>query len=616
MFNFNNIKDSAPSAGRYEKQIERISDGGKRLTSNIESTVKDSIVNLKAGNKSFVIYGEPQSGKTEMMITLSAGLIDEGWQIILVLMNDSVDLLNQNLDRFKRSGIDPSPENYSEILDPVVTIEGTKRIIFSKKNAGDLRKLIEKVGRFKSKVIIDDEADFASPNAKINKQDKTRINELIEALIGDDGIYIGVTATPARLDLNNTFNNKSERWVHFPPHQLYNGQETFFPTNLKDGSIKFTPHFLPDDGDEPKWLKRALLNFLINVAHLNLECNEVETNYSMLVHTSGKREDHTDDYKEIAKIFNILKTDVPIKTEQFYKAIFEEAETKFPGKAEKITKYIYDNRNRTSIVVMNSDTDKKLVDPKIATNPATLFTIAIGGNIVSRGVTFDNLLTMFFTRDVKHKIQQDTYIQRARMFGARGNYLDHFELHIPKQLYLDWHKCFVFHRLSLESIRSGNGAPVWLENKKIASAAKSSIDKTNVHMTSGEMSFRIFDYGPSIEESFSAGNTKIQKLKSLSSLIGPDCAPEFLINFIEGMSPSGDDSIVILNTTDISAYKDADVDAIERANGGAIRGDTAAEKIKRPNAVHFLKIFHNGKGKARLFYNYRESVKFLQNLKK
>jgi hypothetical protein len=202
------------------------------------------------------------------------------------------------------------------------------------------------------------------------------------------------------------------------------------------------------------------------------------------------------------------------------------------------------------------------------------------------------------------------------MFGARGGYLKYFELHIPKQLYLDWHKCFVFHRLSLESIKTGNGAPVWLENKKISSVAKSSLDKTNVHMTSGEMSFGIFDYGEWIEETFLKGSSKLEKIKSLSGMIGIESCPEFLIKFIEGMSPYGDESIVILNTTDINAYKDADSEAIERQNGGAIRGDTAAEKIKRPNAVHYLKIFHNGKGKARLFYNYRESVKFLQNLKK
>ena len=76
------------------------------------------------------------------------------------------------------------------------------------------------------------------------------------------------------------------------------------------------------------------------------------------------------------------------------------------------------------------------------------------GNIVSRGVTFNNLLSMFFTRDVKHKLQQDIYIQRDRMFESRGNYLKYFELTIPKHLYLDWQRCFIFHRLSLENCLS------------------------------------------------------------------------------------------------------------------------------------------------------------------
>ena len=57
-------------------------------------------------------------------------------------------------------------------------------------------------------VIIDDEADYATPNSKINKQEKSRINELTGNLIGKTGVYIGVTATPARLDLNKTHENQ------------------------------------------------------------------------------------------------------------------------------------------------------------------------------------------------------------------------------------------------------------------------------------------------------------------------------------------------------------------------------------------------------------------------
>ena len=95
---------------------------------------------------------------------------------------------------------------------------------------------------------------------------------------------------------------------------------------------------------------------------------------------------------------------------------------------------------------------------RTASNPKSLFTIVVGGNIVSRGVTLNNLLSMYFTRDVQLKMQQDTYIQRARMFGLRSNYLEHFELSIPEQLYIDWHRCFVYHKLSLDGARKWKSA--------------------------------------------------------------------------------------------------------------------------------------------------------------
>ena len=152
----------------------------------------------------------------------------------------------------------------------------------------------------------------------------------------------------------------------------------------------------------------------------------------MLIHTSGIKVDHTKDYKQIITLLGILKDRTSAKYSKYLEVIFQLSKTRHPGHEKEITQYIVDHINQSDVVVMNSDTPKNAADYKRATSPATLFTVAIGGNIVSRGVTFDNLLSMFFTRDVKHKIQQDTYIQRARMFGTRGGYLKYFELHIPE----------------------------------------------------------------------------------------------------------------------------------------------------------------------------------------
>jgi hypothetical protein len=261
---------------------------------------------------------------------------------------------------------------------------------------------------------------------------------------------------------------------------------------------------------------------------------------------------------------------------------------------------------------MNSDTDKNMVDYTSATNPATLFTVAIGGNIVSRGVTFDNLISMFFTRDVKHKIQQDTYIQRARMFGARGSYLPFFELHIPENLYLDWHKCFVFHRLSLDSIRAGNGSPVWLEDTRVAAVSSSSIDKSTVSFDSGEMSFEIFDYNKKVEEIINEDNSHADKLIALSKYLGNKALPDFLLEYIKHFSPSGTKSIVIHSSKTIEGYKDADQDRIERARG--FIGNFELEFDKYPQAIHHIKILFNAKNKARIFYKYVGNIKFIKNM--
>ena len=67
---------------RYERQLARVHNAGKQ-TSCISDAVNKSLDNIASEKaKSFVIYGEPQSGKTEMMICLTAKLIDAGFNVV------------------------------------------------------------------------------------------------------------------------------------------------------------------------------------------------------------------------------------------------------------------------------------------------------------------------------------------------------------------------------------------------------------------------------------------------------------------------------------------------------------------------------------------------------
>mgnify|MGYP003625929644 FL=1 len=97
-FNIERFKTVTSISNQYDRQLARLKEQNKQVDC-IESAVSGAMANLKNGksNQSFVIYGEPQSGKTEMMICLTAKLLDSGTKFIIHLMNDSVDLLNQNL---------------------------------------------------------------------------------------------------------------------------------------------------------------------------------------------------------------------------------------------------------------------------------------------------------------------------------------------------------------------------------------------------------------------------------------------------------------------------------------------------------------------------------------
>lgn len=615
-FNLGNISATLATHNRYNHRIAQLLAQG-RFVENIKQTVDEAIGNLTAGSRSFVIYGEPQSGKTEMMIALTARLLDDGHRVILVLLNDNVQLLNQNLTRFRSAGLDPSPKNHEEVLHEEISLVTGEWIIFCKKNGQDLPKLIEKLRKVRDPVVvIDDEADYATPNAKVNKKgEQTRINELVEDLIGASGIYIGVTATPARLNLNNTFENEAERWVVFRPHPDYIGRTVFFPTRLEDvKSPAFTLVKLPEAYDDPKYLRQALFSFLVNVAHLNTTINTQEQNYSMLIHTSGGTSDHSEDYKQVLKTFGILSTTDDPNFEKYYRQVWGLAGARYPGEADAICQYILRNARRHDEVIMNSTKKKVGADWERATSPQTPFTITVGGNIVSRGVTFNNLLSMFFTRDVKHKIQQDTYIQRARMFGPREAYLRYFELSIPGHLYQDWHRCFLFHTLALLAIKTESRSPVWIEDKRIAAAASSSIERATVNIDSGEMSFGLFKYDEaSISKVLHAKLEPLDKLYEIQRLVGELALPTYLLTFISEYLPKDGASIAIHESLSIAGYTDVK-DETSRADVWRRRGFMGTKELERdkfPAAGHHIRIFHFEEN-ARVFYKFDENVTFLK----
>jgi hypothetical protein len=198
------------------------------------------------------------------------------------------------------------------------------------------------------------------------------------------------------------------------------------------------------------------------------------------------------------------------------------------------------------------------------------------------------------------------------MFGSRGDYLRFFELTIPQSLYLDWHRCFVFHRLALAAIREGHGSLVWLGDQRISAVATSSIDRSTVDLDRGEMSFSLFDYKSAFEDIIAESIPTFDKMEQLAAALGECAFPEYLRRYIRRASPGASGSVVIHPSTDISGYKDAE--GLDKPNIVRKRGFMGKSQVDRhPNALHHLMIFHNGTGKARLFYKFIGTIQFIKN---
>ncbi|MBI0178314.1 Z1 domain-containing protein [Bartonella apis] len=584
-------------------------------TKAIEETVEKTIENvIKNRSRSFVIFGEPQSGKTEMMIALNAKLLDKGTDVIINLVTDSVDLLEQSLSRFRESGLSPSPKQYNELSQELDDFNQRKWVIFSKKNARDLEKLKTLLQHRKHIVVIDDEADFASPNAKVNKKEKTRINQLIHDLLGETGQYIGVTATPARLNLNNTFENDSESWVEFRPHPDYVGQEFFFPSN---GVVDYRLHtFDADKGSERDELKNAILHFLCGVAEQHMR--GFEKNFTMLVHTSGKKNEHDNDIAAIRKTIRTLSTKGNPSFGEIVEKLEEIANEYSDKGPDEIVEFVLRNIYKNTIVEINSSKFSAKVSD--IAKPKCLFSFAAGGNIISRGVTFDNLLSMYFTRSVKGKFSQDTYIQRARMFGARKEYKNYFQLWCPTELLKNWSKCFEFHNLAISAMRSSSGAPVWLSDHKTIPTSSNSIDKSTVDFEDGEMSFHLFKYNDNYDKVMDrADRTNSEMLDSLRETFSEEEFPQYLYEYIKrDLSEDPKTDISFHKTSHFgksnSKYSDDEIKNIRRKKG--IFSNNEFSRSEHPNAKHHLKIFRNKDGYARLFYKINgDAIKFIRNKK-
>jgi len=222
---------------------------------------------------------------------------------------------------------------------------------------------------------------------------------------------------------------------------------------------------------------------------------------------------------------------------------------------------------------------------------------------------------MYFSRGVKGKLSQDTYIQRARMFGNRSKYKNYFQLWIPETLFNDWLKCFIFHRLAIESIRSGMGAPVWLSDYKVTPTSSSSIDRSTVVFKNGEMGFNLFKFNKDLDLMGSPKLSTLERLQNLKQSLDPGCFPDYVYQYIKIEVEKGEEVCFhkpSLFGSSGSHYSEEEKRSITRTKG--IFSTNEFSRGDRPNAKHHLKIFYNNEGQARLVYKINgKKIRFIRN---
>lgn len=391
--------------------------GNPELAESIEKTAKkigDRYLSSFSFNEDItgLLFGNVQSGKTGQMFGLICEAADLSFPVFLLLTTDSVLLQEQTLERVQKDlpeflicgENDGQKFAASDLEEPA--------IIVLKKNARVLKLWanILKSTQFmhgNPLFILDDEADAASLNTKVNQNGVSSINGYLQTIKKDSqsSIYLEVTGTPQALLLQSLLSgSKPEFTCTFEAGKGYLGGDFFFPVTGKPDCIEF----INDKNDK---VSEAVRHHAAASAMMFLSGKKTCT---ALFHPGVRTAMHLKMKEKIEEELERLKRldKSQLKAEMFplYNSFSEEKKNAagFDLFIEKCEQLLKNNEIRT--ILLNS---KSEADPEDYQSGSC---IVIGGNTLGRGVTFPALQTIYYTRTAK-KPQADTMWQHSRMFG-------------------------------------------------------------------------------------------------------------------------------------------------------------------------------------------------------
>ena len=445
----------------------------------IVSTVNKLSTSKFNESKPALLFGEIQSGKTRTFIGIIANSFDKGYDITIVLTKSTIALTEQTYNRLDKDFAELIDNGYLciyNIMKLPLNIPGkvlNNKLIFvvkkQKHNLERLEQLFEKYDRLNSKkvLIIDDEADYASIGFKKDKskEDGISVNVIMSMLNNlrkklPDFSYLQVTATPYCLYLqpsesqnvnsNIFFPNRPEITAVVPTHSKYIGGKYYFefseneesPANnlfleVSDKEIKYfnkkSTRKNDFDINELKIFKQSLVNYIFATAIRCIQEESKEKHYksSCLIHIDKKISEMNWQFFITNEIINKFKTCLNSDGLDFKNEI-EAAYLDLSNSILKTNYYLPElwqiiekcktllNDEDYNIPVVNSENDVlNLLDRKGQLRLDTTLNIFIGGDVLDRGITIENMISFFYGRN-PITFQQDTVLQHSRMYGARN----------------------------------------------------------------------------------------------------------------------------------------------------------------------------------------------------
>ena len=427
-----------------------------------------------------LVLGHVQSGKTASFTAVIAKAADVGYRFIIVLSGMNNVLRYQTQLRIDEDLIAANLEHWITVTDVqddfaantnvnsfLTEKHSTKVLGVVKKNSGRLKRLHKWLTGARSEVlracpvlIIDDEADQASPNSHPKPDERTKINELIVKLLKDlpKAAYVGYTATPfANLFIDPSLPEDlypRDFIVDLPRGNGYFGAEQIFGrapvdeneepvdglnvirlvpdhegTQLKppsrDARFTFTPEITAT-------LREAMLYFWMAVAARQVR-GQRGKHATMLIHTTQYAAAHRNakgavDAFQGTVLKLIQKGDAALMAELEALWLREQAELPSemldlePVAFADLSAHMTTVLKRTESKVENgSSPTLDRVDYQPDADGNGRIYIVIGGNVLSRGLTLEGLTVSFFVRSAS---AYDTLLQMGRWFGYRPGYGD------------------------------------------------------------------------------------------------------------------------------------------------------------------------------------------------